>query len=79
MNNKPKILNVPTPFLGLLNTAFAAAGSDHILAISNVFKAFSWGFNVDRQTEQKIQDDVECATDHPAINGQRLVWAGAGG
>jgi regulator of chromosome condensation len=81
LNNKQRILTVPTPVPGLAHTAFAAAGSDHTIAISKDFKAFSWGFNVDYQTGQKAEDDVECATliDHPAINGQKLVWAGAGG
>jgi regulator of chromosome condensation len=81
LNNKPRILTVPTPVPGLTQRAFATAGSDHTIAISKDFKAFSWGFNVDRQTGQKTEDDIECATliSHPAINEQKLVWAGAGG
>jgi regulator of chromosome condensation len=71
---------VPTRVPGL-DAAFAAAGSDHCIAITKDHKAFSWGFNVDCQTRQKTKDEVECATllDHPAIRGKRLVWAGAGG
>ncbi|KAI9742751.1 MAG: hypothetical protein M1818_003480 [Claussenomyces sp. TS43310] len=80
LRDSPRNLKVPTP-IPELDAVFAAAGSDHSIAITKDHKAFSWSFNVDRQTGQKTADDVECVTllDHPSIKGKRLVWAGAGG
>ena len=75
-----RILKRPTPLPGL-DAAFAAAGSDHSLAVTRDGKAYSWGFSVNRQTGQGTDDDVEHATliDNTAVRGKKLVWAGAGG
>ncbi|MCJ1282448.1 hypothetical protein MMC26_001771 [Xylographa opegraphella] len=79
-NGKARILTVATPIPGL-NVAFAAAGSDHSIAITKDGKAYSWGFSADYQTGLGNDDDVECATliDNTAVRGKHLTWAGAGG
>jgi regulator of chromosome condensation len=78
--NRPRILLEPTPIPGI-DAHFVAAGSDHCLAITKDHKVFTWGFNTDRQTGQKGDDDIKVATllEHPSISGKQLVWAGAGG
>jgi len=86
MRGKPRILKLPTPIPGL-QAIYTASGSDHCIAITKEHKAYSWGFNNDRQTGQgpKVKgedvDEVEVATllDPPSIKDKKLVWAGAGG
>ncbi|MCJ1430909.1 hypothetical protein MMC27_000259 [Xylographa pallens] len=79
-NGKARILSVATPIPDL-DIAFAAAGSDHSIAVTKDGKAYSWGFSADYQTGLGKDDDVECATliDNTAVRGKHLTWAGAGG
>jgi regulator of chromosome condensation len=80
-HDKPKILKVATPVPGL-DVAFAAAGSEHCIAITQNGKAYSWGFNAMGQTGQgPAGEDIECATliDNTAVRDKTLMWAGAGG
>ena len=79
-NGKARILTVATPIPGL-NATYAAAGSDHSIAITKDGKAYSWGFSADYQTGLGKDDDVECATllDNTAVREKHLTWAGAGG
>ncbi len=76
----PRILTVPTQVPGF-EAVYAAAGSDHSIAISKDGKAYSWGFSQTYQTGQGQDDEVEIAThiDNTAVRGKHLVWAGAGG
>jgi regulator of chromosome condensation len=78
--NNPRILAVPTRVPDL-DAVYAAAGSDHCIAISRDGKAYSWGFSQTYQTGQGQDDEVEIAThiDNTAVRGKKLVWAGAGG
>ncbi|KAL9113930.1 MAG: hypothetical protein Q9227_002064 [Pyrenula ochraceoflavens] len=76
---KPRVLVRPTPNLD--NITWAAAGSEHCIAITTEGKAFSWGFNASCQTGVGGSDDIETASPITAapISKQRLSWAGAGG
>jgi regulator of chromosome condensation len=76
----PRILLEPTPIPNLL-FSFAAAGSDHNVAISSDGKAFSWGFNTTYQCGQGDIDSVPEATQivNKATTGKTMVWVGAGG
>lgn len=76
----PRILTVPTHVPGF-NATWAAAGSDHTIAITKDGKAYSWGFSANYQTGQGAMEDVEVATliDNTAVREKKLNWAGAGG
>lgn len=76
----PRILTVPTQIPNI-DAVWAAAGSDHGIAIDKQGKAFSWGFSTTFQTGLGTDDDVEVATliDNTAVRDKKLVWAGAGG
>lgn len=64
-----------------ISAAWAVAGSDHCIVITDQGKAYSWGFSVNYQTGQGTLDDIEVAQmiDNKAIRDEKLVWAGAGG
>ncbi|KAL2358675.1 regulator of chromosome condensation 1/beta-lactamase-inhibitor protein II [Cryomyces antarcticus] len=68
----------PTP---PVTVAYAAAASDHCIAITTAGTAYSWGFSANYQTGPGTDDDVETATliDNTAVRGKKLNWAGAGG
>ena len=76
----PRILKEPTAVPGI-DAVYAAAGSDHCIAIDKDGKAYSWGFSAVYQTGLGTSDDVEVAThiDNTAVRGKKLTWAGAGG
>ncbi|KIX02591.1 uncharacterized protein Z518_08532 [Rhinocladiella mackenziei CBS 650.93] len=76
----PRILTVPTQIPNI-DAVYAAAGSDHGIAIDKKGKAYSWGFSTTFQTGLGTDDDVEVATliDNTAVRDKKLVWAGAGG
>jgi regulator of chromosome condensation len=76
----PRILTVPTQIPDI-DAVYAAAGSDHCIAIDKNGKAYSWGFSTTYQTGLGTDDDVEVATliDNTAVRNTKLVWAGAGG
>lgn len=76
----PRILTVPTQIPNI-DAVYAAAGSDHCIAIDKNGKAYSWGFSTTFQTGLGTDDDVEVATliDNTAVRDKKLVWAGAGG
>ncbi len=76
----PRILTVPTQIPNI-NAVYAAAGSDHCIAIDKDGKAYAWGFSTTYQTGLGTDDDVEIATliDNTAVRDKKLVWAGAGG
>ncbi|KAI1618788.1 regulator of chromosome condensation 1/beta-lactamase-inhibitor protein II [Exophiala viscosa] len=76
----PRILTVPTQIPDI-HAVYAAAGSDHCIAIDKNGKAYSWGFSTTFQTGLGTDDDVEVATliDNTAVRDKKLVWAGAGG
>lgn len=77
---KPRMLKRPTRIPGL-KTMCVATGGDHSIAISTGDQAFSWGFNCNRQTGHKGDDDVQTPTliQSQAVPGKSLIWAGAGG
>ena len=75
-----RILKVATAVPGL-KAVYAAAGSDHSIAIQTDGKAYSWGFGADCQTGQGADDEITRPTliDNTAVRGKVLLWAGAGG
>lgn len=79
-HGKPRILKNATQVPGL-NAAYAAAGSDHCVAVTHQGKAYSWGFGVSGQLGLGGSDDVGLATliENKAVKDKALVWAGAGG
>ncbi|RMD41496.1 hypothetical protein DV735_g3612, partial [Chaetothyriales sp. CBS 134920] len=89
---KPRIL-VKATSLPIPRCVYAAAGSDHNIAITTDGRAYSWGFNVTYQCGQGPDSDVEMDSDAEsdgeietprlmngkAIRDRKIVWAGAGG
>ena len=75
-----RILKTPTQIPDI-DAAYAAAGSDHCVAVAKDGKAYAWGFSATYQTGLGTDDDVELAThiDNTATRGKQLVWAGCGG
>ena len=76
----PRILTVPTQIQGI-DAVWAAAGTDHCVAVARDGKAHSWGFSTTYQTGLGTDEDVEMAThiDNTATRGKQLVWSGCGG
>ncbi|KAF2674084.1 RCC1/BLIP-II [Microthyrium microscopicum] len=79
--NKPRILLEPTP-TSVKDCIWAAAGTEHVIAISSNGKLYSWGFNASSQCGQRVADDdlVKEPTEMKIPEGAGTpVWAGAGG
>ncbi len=67
-----------------VDAVFAAAGSDHCIAVGRDGRAWSWGFNARGQAGQGGGEECEeveraCVVDNTAVRGRVVVWAGAGG
>ena len=79
--NNPRILTKPTMVKEIQNARFAAAGTDHNIAIDGKYEAYAWGFSANYQTGLGTGEDVEKPTriDNTATRGKKLTWAGAGG
>ena len=77
----PRILVRPTANPSINRAVWAAAGSEHCIAIIDQGKAFGWGFNVCYQTGVGGSNDVEVARliNAAVVRDQKLIWAGAGG
>jgi regulator of chromosome condensation len=77
---KPRILLQPRSIPDLL-FSYAAAGSDHNVAITKDGRAYSWGFSGTFQCGQGDEEEIRVATliDNTALRNQMMVWAGAGG
>jgi regulator of chromosome condensation len=77
---RPRILLQPTAIPNL-HCSYAAAGSDHNIAVATDGTAYSWGFNANYQCGQGNIEDIATATliNNTATRGRMLVWAGAGG
>ncbi|PWY92378.1 Ran exchange factor Prp20/Pim1 [Aspergillus heteromorphus CBS 117.55] len=81
-HDRPRILTMPTPLVDIKEEiVFATASSDHSFAITKDGKAYSWGFNVQRQAGHRDQDEVERPTllSNKHVNDKKLVGAAAGG
>ncbi|PGH26478.1 hypothetical protein AJ80_01792 [Polytolypa hystricis UAMH7299] len=78
--DKPRILKTPTPVPDV-EAVFAAAGSEHNIAITRDGKAYSWGFNDSYRTGIPSDDDIQVARliKSASVRDLRLVWAGASG
>ena len=79
--NNPRILTKPTVLEKIQNAQYAAAGTDHNIALDGKHEAYAWGFSANYQTGLGTSDDVEEPTkiDNTATRGKKLTWAGAGG
>ncbi|EED13773.1 regulator of chromosome condensation, putative [Talaromyces stipitatus ATCC 10500] len=82
--NKPRILKVPTPISSVDGkVVFTAAGTDHSFAIIQDGRAYSWGFNAQRQVghRNEEEDEVELPTQlkNRHVSGKMLVSVAAGG
>ena len=79
--NNPRILTKPTVLEKIQNAQYAAAGTDHNIALDGNHEAYAWGFSANYQTGLGTSDDVEEPTkiDNTATRGKKLTWAGAGG
>ncbi|OJK05129.1 hypothetical protein ASPACDRAFT_74652 [Aspergillus aculeatus ATCC 16872] len=82
-HDRPRILTKATPLVDIKDEhiVFATASSDHSFAITKDGKAYSWGFNVQRQAGHRELDEVERPTllQNKHVNGKKLVGASAGG
>lgn len=78
--NNPRILTVPTQVKGI-DAVWAAAGTDHCVAVAKDGKGYAWGFSTTYQTGLGTDEDVEVATqiDNTATRGKKLIWSGCGG
>ena len=77
----PRILTVPSKVTAIDGeVAYAAAASDHCIALTKDGRAYSWGFSTNYQTGLGTTDDVEVAThiDNTATRGKKLNFATAG-
>lgn len=79
--NNPRILTKPTAVKQVHNAQFAAAGTDHCIALDGKHEAYTWGFSANYQTGLGTSEDVAEPTkiDNTATRGKKLTWAGAGG
>ncbi|RAL15390.1 RCC1 domain-containing protein, partial [Aspergillus homomorphus CBS 101889] len=82
-HDRPRILTKATPLVDIKDEqiVFATASSDHSFAITKEGKAYSWGFNVQRQAGHRELDEVERPTllQNKHVTGKKLVGASAGG
>ncbi|KAL4922642.1 regulator of chromosome condensation 1/beta-lactamase-inhibitor protein II [Aspergillus aurantiobrunneus] len=80
--DRARILKVPTVVNGIDKAIGLGIGTDHSIVITSEGQAYTWGFNVQKQTGQPGDvDEVINATllSNKHVDGKKLVLAAAGG
>ncbi|KAL4959821.1 RCC1-like domain-containing protein [Aspergillus stella-maris] len=80
--DRPRILKTPMAIANIENAVGLGIGTDHSFVITGDGHAYSWGFNVQRQTGQASSDDeivIPTVLSNKHVDGKKLVLAAAGG
>lgn len=80
---KPRILSVPTPITSIPGRIVSVTtGMEHVVAVTEEGKAYSWGFNAESRTGQdeeleEVEQPMLLSNKH--VDGKKLVGAALGG